>query len=160
LVLAPAGGVATTEGSRLLVDGVVIDYNTPGLFSADFDVNGIVDGLDLQIWEGAYGLTVAGDADGDGDSDGQDFLVWQRQLQAAAPIAAAVPEPKSLVAALLALTAVLSAGRILRQLISPALIVKNDLGVSRAPVRGMSVACEMVSQTPQISDRKVIFLRY
>ncbi|MCH7752060.1 MAG: hypothetical protein IH898_07900, partial [Planctomycetes bacterium] len=141
LVLAPAGGVATTDGRRLLVDGVVIDYNAHGLFSADFDGNGIVDGLDLQIWEGAYGLTVAGDADGDGDSDGQDFLVWQRQFQAAAPIAAAVPEPKSLVAALLALTAVLSAGRILRQLISPALIVKNDLGVSRAPVRGMSVVC-------------------
>ena len=153
LVLAPAGGVATTEGSKLLVDGVVIDYNVP---YADFDGNGIVDGLDLQIWEGAYGLTVAGDADGDGDSDGQDFLVWQRQLQAAAPIAAAVPEPKSLVAALLALTAVLSAGRILRQLISPALIVKNDLGVSRAPIRGISVACEMVSQTAPFPGRQTI----
>ena len=84
---------------------------------------------------------MAGDADGDGDSDGEDFLVWQRQFQATASIATAVPEPKSLVAALLMLTAILSAGRILRQLIRPASIVNNDLGVSRAPIRGVSVVC-------------------
>jgi hypothetical protein len=84
----------------------------PGSNPADFDGSGVVDGLDLQIWESAYSLTAAGDADEDGDSDGQDFLVWQRQYQANAPLATAVPEPASHVATLFLLTTLLlSVGR-------------------------------------------------
>lgn len=47
--------------------------------AADFDgING-VDAADLAILQGAYGISDAGDADGDGDTDGSDFLIWQRQ---------------------------------------------------------------------------------
>jgi hypothetical protein len=59
----------------------------------DFDNDGDVDAMDLDAWQGAFGLTAFADADGDGDSDGADFLVWQRNV-GAAPIAA-VPEPGS-----------------------------------------------------------------
>jgi hypothetical protein len=59
----------------------------------DFDNDGDVDAMDLDAWQGAFGLTAFADADGDGDSDGADFLVWQRNV-GAAPVAA-VPEPGS-----------------------------------------------------------------
>lgn len=47
---------------------------------ADFDGNGIVDGLDIAQWQGDYGVNGDSDADGDGDSDGADFLAWQRSF--------------------------------------------------------------------------------
>jgi len=47
---------------------------------ADFDGMNGVNSADLAIWQGAYGVNDAGDADGDGDSDGKDFLIWQRQF--------------------------------------------------------------------------------
>lgn len=46
----------------------------------DFNEDGVVDGLDLAIWEDNYGLTDIGDADDDDDTDGSDFLVWQHHL--------------------------------------------------------------------------------
>jgi hypothetical protein len=72
----------------------IIGATIPG----DFDGDGMVDGADLAQWRGDFGVDGGSDADGDGDSDGQDFLVWQRNLgaTAAAPAAAAVPEPGSL----------------------------------------------------------------
>ncbi len=65
---------------------------------ADFDINGVVDADDLATLETAYGLTDAGDTDGDGDTDGTDFLFLQRDYDGAAPLSAltGVPEPSSL----------------------------------------------------------------
>jgi autotransporter-associated beta strand protein len=73
----------------------------------DFDENGTVDGADMAAWSAGFGMETGathqqGDADSDGDVDGADFLVWQSQLgsaPAAAPAAAAVPEPASVWAA-------------------------------------------------------------
>ena len=64
---------------------------------ADFDGNGVVDDLDLAKWEADFGQNSGSDANFDGDSDGADFLIWQRQNEAAGPPAGNVaPEPKSL----------------------------------------------------------------
>jgi phospholipase/lecithinase/hemolysin len=73
-------------------------------YSADFNFDGRVDGLDLSEWEAAYQLSDAADADGDGDSDGEDFLTWQRQYPSAVSTQfAAVPEPSSMALATLSL---------------------------------------------------------
>ncbi len=65
---------------------------------ADFDKNGVVDGLDFLAWQRNYNHGTAasgapildanfndpnyakanGDANGDGKADGQDFLIWQQ----------------------------------------------------------------------------------
>jgi hypothetical protein len=61
---------------------------------ADFNIDGDVDEIDLDWWQGAYGNSGLGDADDDGDSDGRDYLIWQRQFTGSANQAAlAVPEP-------------------------------------------------------------------
>lgn len=80
----------------------------------DFNGDGFVNSLDLNIWLANVGITtgasvVQGDADGDGDVDGDDFLFWQRNAGHPAPwtgagagagsggaLGAAVPEPASL----------------------------------------------------------------
>ncbi len=74
---------------------------------ADFNGDGIVNGLDVDIWEANLGTIggippIPGDADGDGDVDGSDFLKIQMDLGgpptpaiAAGGTAAAVPEPSS-----------------------------------------------------------------
>src|SRR5690606_13418944 len=47
-----------------------IDHNAPPVLSdvpfltADFNRDGNVDGSDLAVWQGAYGSTAAGDANG------------------------------------------------------------------------------------------------
>jgi hypothetical protein len=73
--------------------------------SADFNKDGMVNGVDLAAWKTAFGSTAGGDADSDGDSDGNDFLLWQRQYTGpnSAAAAGAVPEPSSV--ALIALAA-------------------------------------------------------
>jgi hypothetical protein len=72
--------------------------------SADFNKDGMVNGVDLAAWKTAFGTNAAGDADGDGDSDGNDFLLWQRQYTGPNGVAAAgaVPEPGSVALAGLA----------------------------------------------------------
>ena len=77
---------------------------------ADFNGDGIVDGLDLAIWLMNVGITqgasgAQGDADGDGDVDVDDFLIWQRRqgmpfgsgtvVGGGQNLAGAVPEPTS-----------------------------------------------------------------
>ncbi len=74
----------------------------------DFNGDGAVDQLDLEILKanfGATGLQVDsiryGDADRDRDVDGNDFLLWQQALIAAGG-SAVVPEPGTLLLATLA----------------------------------------------------------
>ena len=54
--------------------------------SADFDMDGDIDGNDFLIWQIWFGTGTThgqGDADWDGDVDGADFLLWQAQKEAA-----------------------------------------------------------------------------
>ncbi len=70
----------------------------PGPLLGDYDDDGVVDGADLDVWEGEFGdmgATLGADGDSDGDVDGEDFLIWQRNVgaMAASASAAAIPEP-------------------------------------------------------------------
>ncbi len=77
-------------GDELLQFRVLTDQ----VLAADFDNNGIVNDVDLAIWQAAYAIDGTGDADFDGDTDGDDFLIWQQQLGSGAlSTASAVPEP-------------------------------------------------------------------
>jgi hypothetical protein len=70
---------------------------TPGSSStADFTLDGSVNGADLIRWRSNFGQLGAaqsrGDADGDADVDGADLLIWQRQIGVVG-LTSAVPEP-------------------------------------------------------------------
>ena len=88
--------------------------NSP-LFTADFDNDGDVDGMDLAEWQGDYGLNADSDVEPDGDSDGLDFLEWQRQFgSGVAPAVAfntSVPEPSTGILFLLAASSLISRRR-------------------------------------------------
>ncbi len=89
--------------------------------NADFDGNGLVDGLDFLIWQqglGSGSTQSQGDADGDGDVDNDDLVIWENQYGSAPPISAAlstVPEPGTLVLVLasLVVTPLLNRRRVL-----------------------------------------------
>ncbi len=75
------------------------------IIGPDFNGDGIVDGIDLAIWQAnAFILSGAlpeqGDSDLDGDVDGADFLRIQRQFGMAptplVPASTAVPEPSAI----------------------------------------------------------------
>lgn len=68
----------------------------------DFDGDGDVDGDDLDLWQASVGVDAGADANGDGTTDGDDFVLWQRNAGTTPPVAAAVPEPSALPAALMA----------------------------------------------------------
>jgi T5SS/PEP-CTERM-associated repeat protein len=101
---------------------LVVVASAAGAIGPDFNGDGVVNGLDLNVWLANVGITsgasvVQGDADADGDVDGDDFLFWQRNVGKPGPwfgsgagsgSDAAVPEPASL--ALLLISAVLSLG--------------------------------------------------
>ncbi len=64
--------------------------------AGDLTGDGVIDGYDLEMWQGAYGINANGDADGDGDSDGKDFLIMQRNYNSSSgsvAVSNAVPEP-------------------------------------------------------------------
>lgn len=86
---------------------------------ADFNLDGVVNSLDLPVWKAGFGNpapngTANGDANGDGKVDGADFMIWQRAANATAavPTANAIPEPA---ARTMALAALLSAGFVVRR---------------------------------------------
>ena len=85
---------------------------TDTLLTADFDANGAVNDTDFFNWEANFSQTSGaqladGDADNDNDVDGIDFLHWQQnhgataQNPPASPATAAIPEPHTLVLAIL-----------------------------------------------------------
>jgi hypothetical protein len=113
-----------TQGTRkrltALDAGALTDIGwsvaAPSFNSADFNLDGTVNGPDLAIWKTAYKTTTTGNADGDGDTDGNDFLIWQRRLGhvgAISPNGSVVPEPAS-AAMLLGCAILSSASRICR----------------------------------------------
>lgn len=73
--------------------------------SADFDGDGLIDGVDFLTWQDGFpnGATQAtGDANGDGVANGDDLVIWQDQFGAGAAAGATIaiaPEPCSLGAA-------------------------------------------------------------
>jgi hypothetical protein len=87
------------QGGAVWFDNATLQRldSAPTFASADFNKDGMVNGVDLTTWKSAFGVSNLGDADGDGDSDGADFLMWQRQYTGpnALAAAAAVPEPVS-----------------------------------------------------------------
>jgi hypothetical protein len=114
--------------------GWIVDYNytldtvslrvlsTATVTGADFNGDGVVDGLDLAIWETNFGITMGatelqGDADGDGDVDGDDYDAWLMQIGpvpgsgASTDGLANVPEPTSLALSSLAIVAAFSCRR-------------------------------------------------
>jgi len=81
------------------------DVDVPIVFAeADFDEDGDVDNMDLELWEAGYGLTgsaehIDGDANSDMNVSGADLLVWQLQRSGSLsplPATLVVPEPTSL----------------------------------------------------------------
>ena len=76
-----------------------IRYVSGSFNVADFNEDGIVDDLDLGLWETGYGTVgsaghIDGDANGDMNVDGADFLLWQENLGATSLAASTtVPEP-------------------------------------------------------------------
>lgn len=71
--------------------------------SADFTLDGLIDGGDLARWASAFGGTAA-DVDLDGNTDGADLLEWQRQLTPIVVAVLTVPEPAGAALALLAMS--------------------------------------------------------
>ena len=108
LVLAGSDFITISANRRTLTYSLNVANNDVSQFriltapamAADFNGDGIVNGLDLTIWKTAMGsTTAAGDANDDGVTDGADFLVWQRTAgSTSSGIAAvgAVPEPAAL----------------------------------------------------------------
>jgi len=85
---------------------LTIEYEG-GSLSADFNDDTYVDGLDLGIWEAAYGLNDNGDTNGDNETGGADFINWQQQYTGP-PLLQSVPEPAA--AALLVIPVLLALG--------------------------------------------------
>lgn len=83
----------TAQGNEMIQFRVLV-----AMASADFNLDGYVDGADLEIWQTSYGIDGRGDANGDGKTDGRDFLAWQREFSPNSSQFAshsAVPEPSS-----------------------------------------------------------------
>lgn len=119
LTLEQAGLLVGTHFLRI---GLSTNTDVPGFYqidnfrvisevstdNADFDGDGDVDGEDFLAWQAGLGVgtTLAdGDANGDGTVDSSDLAIWQDQYGTATPAAAAgnIPEPQTLVLAIVAL---------------------------------------------------------
>ena len=89
---------------------VVVDFRVFEFTDSDFNFSRSVDSNDLAIWEAGFSASgtshAEGDADGDGDVDGSDFLRWQKEFAGSSLLdaSAVVPEPTTLVIALVVLT--------------------------------------------------------
>ena len=97
--------VLTTLDAAALTD-IGWEVVAPSFHPADFNTDGVVDGLDAGQWQGDYGLNGDSDANNDNRSNGLDLTYWQRAFRQAAPVYSA-PEPASSI--LLATAGLLSA---------------------------------------------------
>lgn len=125
-IFQAAGGITPPTFNLAVADGRIWNLNVVGgttlvasattalamPMGADFNGDGVVNALDLLVWENNYPIasgatTEMGDADGDGDVDGADFFQIQGDLggppSAMALATAVVPEPSTLVMAMLTL---------------------------------------------------------
>lgn len=69
--------------SEWVFNGLTLEQlGAPPSNNGDFNEDGNVNGLDLALWGGDYGLNADSDANSDGDTDGSDFLIWQQNYQA------------------------------------------------------------------------------
>ncbi len=89
----PSFGMNTP--AYVAIDDLVLEVAAT---SGDFDLNGIVDSQDLNIWQTHYGTTsgatfTSGDADEDGYVGGLDFLLWQQGVALPVGTLNVVPEP-------------------------------------------------------------------
>lgn len=91
----------------LLFAGSAPDLGAYEVFDpADFNRDGNVNQIDLQLWQNAYGNGgPVGDANGDGEVNGTDFLLWQSGMSSFATGVGSVmvPEPASCLLAVIAL---------------------------------------------------------
>jgi hypothetical protein len=85
-------GDGDTDGA----DFLAIQRHYTNFVAADKNKDRLVDSLDLEIWQRAYGYDGVVDTDGDGRTTGSEFLQWQREFTnhlAVLPTIVAVPEP-------------------------------------------------------------------
>jgi hypothetical protein len=89
-----------------------LSYNLKpvGDFNGDFVINR----FDRAKWQFEYLMNDGSDADGDGDSDGNDFLIWQRNVNRTDFGLSAVPEPSAGLLAVVASLAALARRRVRR----------------------------------------------
>ena len=105
----PIGPIDNSPFAGLPALGTFTFTVQPNGLAGDFDLSGEVDELDGLIWQRHFGqhqdgsaLVVDGDADDDRDNDGRDLLAWQQHVgQSLGPQIRSVPEPSTMVAALL-----------------------------------------------------------
>lgn len=99
---ADATGVITGWAYET-VPGVAIEAGFAG--AGDFNRNGQFDGGDFLLWQQQFGSTVeagkGADANGDTLVDGADYAIWKGAFGSATGAATSIPEPGSMLMALL-----------------------------------------------------------
>ena len=98
--------------------------------SADFNLDGVVDGSDFLAWQRGFGTAIGatpqiGDANNDGAVDENDLSVWRDQFGVAANEVAGVPEPSAVTLSIVATYWAGLSQRRRSRLIKNALIVKR-----------------------------------
>lgn len=110
LPTSPTAGMALMPASTSSGFGLVVVEDQS--YGADFNGDGVVDASDVTVWQQHHGLTTGatgahGDVDLDGDVDSTDYYYLLSQLNdGGVPYAVTVPEPATLMLALVAVAGV------------------------------------------------------